>query len=272
MSIEVSAQTEAELDALFESAGKSEDAAPPLAASSQAPAAEAVAATEATEATEATQAPAESKPADDDELAGLPPKVRAMLDEFQTLKAATAALPQIANRLTKAEGRLGYLNGRMKTATPPPAPPKMEKMDRIREELPEVADAIEEFYAAKSQPAEQQPKQPEADPYAADDSAATSVLDTERPTWKADVNGTDFKTWLAAQDTGYQQKVKTTESEAVLLASLERFDAFKRINAQKLTQTRNVRAASAVVPAGAGRRAPQPSETLDEIFERAGRR
>lgn len=266
MSTEVSAQTEAELDALFEGAGASDDAAPPTAAPSKAAAAEAVT------ATEPTQEPAEAKPAEEDELAGLPPKVRAMLDELQTLKAATAALPQLANRLAKAEGRLGDLNGRMKTATPPPAPPKMEKMDRIRAELPEVAEAMEEFFAAKSQPAEQQPTQPETDPYAANDSAATSELDTERPTWKADVNGTEFQTWLAAQDASYQQKVKTTESQAVLLASLERFDAFKKFKAQTLTQTRNVRAASAVVPAGAGRRAPQPPQTLDEIFEAAGRR
>ncbi len=266
MSTEVSAQTEAELDALFESAGASDDAAPQPAAPSKAAAAEAVT------ATEPTKEPAEAKPAEEDELAGLPPKVRAMLDEFQTLKAATAALPQLANRLAKAEGRLGDLNGRMKTATPPPAPPKMEKMDRIRAELPEVAEAMEEFFAAKSQPVEQQPTQPEVDPYAADDSVATRELDTERPTWRTDLHATDYQLWLASQDQAYQKKVRSTEAEGVILASLERFDEFKKFKAQTLTQTRNVRAASAVVPAGAGRRAPQPPQTLDEIFEAAGRR
>lgn len=265
--------TEAELDAMFE-AGASDDQAPPAKAAPEPVAAEPAKADAAPAAVEAAAQPAEQQ-TPEDELAGLPPKVRAMLEEFQQIKQAAAAVQGLEQRLRKTEGRLGDLNTRLPAPTPP-APPKLEKFERLRQELPEVAEGIEEILAAR-----QTKQEPDTDTKA----PTAPVLEAERPGWQEEVIGSEFQQWLARQDASYRSKVESTTSEAVLLGALTRFDAHKELQAerarleaerqaqvQKLAQTRTTRAAAAVAPAGAGRRAPQPAETLDDIFERAGAR
>ncbi len=207
----------------------------------------------------------------DDDLAGLPPKVRAMLDKFQQLEQAVAAVPGLEQRLRKTEGRIGDLNTRL-PAPPPPAPPKLEKVERVRAELPEVAEAIEEFvqHHLKATPA--------ADKPAADGSNSdTPVLAEAFPDWEVKVASDDFAKWLDTQQADYAQRVKTTTSEAVMLQALTRYETAKEFerqraseanaNAQRVAQTRQSRASAAAVPAGAGRRAPAPASTLDDAFE-----
>ncbi len=265
--------TEAELDAMFE-AGASDDQAPPAKAAPETVAAEPAKADAAPAAVEAAAQPAEP-PKPEDDLAGLPPRVRAMLEEFQSVKQAAAQIPELKHKLLSAEGRVAALQKQVPPPAPP-APPKMEKFDLLRQQLPEVADGIEEYLAAR------QPKpEPEPDTKA----PAAPVLEAERPGWQEEVIGSEFQQWLARQDATYRSKVELTTSEAVLLGALTRFDAHKELQterarleaerqaqAQKLTQTRTTRAAAAVTPSGAGRRVPQAAETLDDIFERAGAR
>jgi len=206
----------------------------------------------------------------DDELAGLPPKVRAMLDEFQQIKQAVAAVPGLEQRLRKTEGRIGDLNTRLPAPTPP-APPKLEKVERVRAELPEVAEAMEEFFEHHLK------QQPVQTPAAGNSDTDTPILAQEFPQWEQTAASDGFSKWLDTQQAEYAQRVKSTTSEAVMLAALTRYEAAKEFerkqaeqasaSAQRVAQTRQSRASAAAVPQGAGRRAPTPASTLDDAFE-----
>jgi hypothetical protein len=249
--------TEAQLDAAFD--GGFEDEQP----ENTTPAADA-AAPNSPAAPEATQT---DTSAEEDELASLSPRLRAMFDDVQQLKQAAQAVPGLEQRLRKTEGRIGDLNTRL-PAPPPPAPPKLEKVERVRAELPEVVEAFEEYVADKLK--SQQPVQPAAD-------TETPLLAETFPQWEQTVAGDDFAKWLDTEGGDYATKVKTTTSEAVMLEALTRYDVAKKYAgrqaadataaAQRVAQTRQSRAAAAAVPAGAGRRAPTPASTLDDAFE-----
>lgn len=249
--------TEAELDAAFD--GGFDDAQPE----------ETPAADDAAPDSPASPEAPQTDTAAEDELAGLPPKVRAMLDEFQQIKQAVQAVPGLEQRLRKTEGRIGDLNTRL-PAPPPPAPPKLEKVERVRAELPEVIEALEEYvgnHVKSQQPAQPQP---------AADSTETPILAEAFPKWEETVAGDDFAKWLDAEGAEYANRVKSTTSEAVMLQALTRYDEAKKYAsrqtaeaaaaAQRVAQTRQSRATAAAVPAGAGRRAPTPSSTLDDAF------
>ena len=251
--------TEAELDAAFDGGFENEQP------ENTTPAADA-AAPASPAANEATT----DKPSDEvDELAGLPPKVRAMLDEFQQVKQAAALVPTLEHKLRSAEGRVAALQKAM-PAPPPPAPPKLEKVERVRAELPEVIEALEEFvgHHVKSQ---QQAERPAAT------TTETPILAEAFPAWEQTVAGDDFAKWLDTEGADYATKVKTTASEAVMLEALTRYDVAKKYAsrqaeqasaaATRVAQTRQSRATAAAVPAGAGRRAPTPASTLDDAFE-----
>lgn len=250
--------TEAQLDAAFD--GGFEDEQP----ENTTPAADAA----APNSPAAPEATTTDTSAEEDELAGLPPKVRAMLDEFQQIKQAAQAVHGLEQRLRKTEGRLGDLNTRL-PAPPPPAPPKLEKVERVRRELPEVVEAFEEYVADKLKSG--QPVQmPASD-------TDTPLLAETFPQWEQTVAGDDFSKWLDTEGGDYATKVKTTTSEAVMLEALTRYEVAKKYAsrqaadataaAQRVAQTRQSRAAAAAVPAGAGRRAPTPASTLDDAFE-----
>lgn len=256
--------TEADLDAAFESgaseATQSEPSAPAGTAAPEGAAAEGDG--------DATKTTSEEAPAD--ELAGLPPQVRAMLTEFQTIKQAAAKVPELEHKLRSAEGRVAALQKAL-PAPPPPAPPKLEKVERVRAELPEVVEALEEFVEHRFKQAK--PAEQAADPGASE----TPVLAQEAPDWEQVVAGPDFGQWLDKQGADYAQRIKSTTSEAVMLAAVTKFKAWQEFSqteaqraaaeAAKLTATRQARAQAAAVPAGAGRRAPTPAQTLDDAFE-----
>lgn len=204
----------------------------------------------------------------EDELAGLPPKVRAMLQELETLKQAASLVPVLERRVRQAEGRLGDLNSRI-PVPPPPAPKRLEKVEAVREDLPEVIDAMEELLSERLAAKQEQPRQQKQE--AADDDLPTPILDDERPTWRQDLHSSEFQLWLAKQPSQYAEKVKTTTQEAVVLAALGRYDAelaahrarqeAERAAVQKLTQTRQTRTAAAAIPQSSGRR---PLSALSE--------
>ena len=243
------------LDAAFE--GGFDDEQP-----EQTPAADEPAATPAAD-TEADQTQP-SAPAEPPDLS--PAEIRAQLAELQSLRQAVQGLPQLTERLRKAEGRLGDLNARVPVPTPPP-PPRLEKLERVREELPEVVEAMEEYF---------QSRQPKEEPKPAAEEPTSSVLEQEHPGWEQTVASSDFEQWLASQDAAYQQKVKATNSEAVMLAAITRFEvqtdsrrqaaAAAQREASRVAQTRNARAAAAVTPTGAGRRAPS-EQSIEAAFE-----
>lgn len=243
--------TEAELNAAFNS-GFDDDAPAATQPAAEAPA-------PSPEAAEAEQAADEV-----DELAGLPPKVRELLAEMESLKQAASLVPTLEHRLRSAEGRVAALQKQVPAPTPP-APPRLEAFERVKEELPEVAEAMEEYFQSRQAPRVESEQQVEP-------AAETpSVLAEEAPDWERTVVSNDFQQWLKSQDQAYRTKVETTNSEAVMLAAITKFDAYRTLQAerqaaaQKAAQTRQARVAGAVVPAGAGRRAPTEM-SLEDAF------
>lgn len=222
----------------------------------------------------ATTTPA-PEPEPDDEFAGLTPKARELLQQVEQLRTAAALVPQLEHRLRQAEGRLGDLNGRI-PKPPPPAPPKLEKFERLREELPEVAEGLEEFFQA-NMPAKKADETPP--PTAQPDEIPTPVLDAEFPDWGRTIAGQEFQSWLASQPAEYQHKVRSTDSEAVFIGALAKFTtaakearvaaaeaAARAAAAGQVNQVRNARATRAAVPASGARRAPSASDPIADAF------
>lgn len=246
--------TEAELDAAFASGFDDGQPAEKPAAETPAPSPEAV--------EPAAEPAAEAATEEVDELAGLPPKVRDMLAQLESLKQAAALVPTLEHRLRSAEGRVAALQ-KQAPAAPPPEPKRLEAVERVRAELPEVVEAMEEFFQSRQPQKQEQaePAQPEA----------PSILAEEAPDWEQKVISLEFQQWISAQDPAYRSKVESTNSEAVMLAAITKFDAHKALQAerqaaaQKAAQTRQARVAAAVTPTGAGRRAPS-EPNLEELF------
>jgi hypothetical protein len=252
-----------DLDAAFEAGYDAEapeqDAPAPDAAAPASPAADAT----APETTQGDKAP------EDDELAGLPPKVRAMLAEFESIKQAAALVPTLEHKLRSAEGRVAALQKAM-PAPPPPAPPKLDKVERVRAELPEVVEAIEEYAQHLLKPAAKSPTEStgQAD---ADDPAL--VLDRVAPDWRTTAAQPAFEAWLKDQGSEYHARIAQTTDPADMLDAVTKFKVHavtaqrQSEEAARLARTRQTRAAAAAVPNGAGRRSPTPPSTLDDEFE-----
>lgn len=207
-----------------------------------------------------------------DELAGLPPTVRAKLEEIETLRAAAAQVPNLEHKWRSEQGRVAALQAALRkqeAAAPPPEPPRLEKVERVRAELPEVIEAMEEYFQSR------QPQKVEAQP---DAEAPLLILGEEAPDWEQTVTGMPFQQWIATQDPAYREKVNKTNSEAVMLAAIIKFDAHQQITterqaaAQKAAQIRQARVAAAVVPNGSGSRAPSGNKTAEDWFQDGLRR
>lgn len=227
----------------------------------------------AAESVAPSDAAAESATVNDgaDELAGLSPAVRAKLDEYDSLRAAAAQIPTLEHKWRSEQGRVAALQAELRQAhaAPPPEPKRMEAFERVKAELPEVADAMEEYFQSR------QPQKVEAQP---DAEAPLSILGEEAPDWEQTVTGMPFQQWIATQDPAYREKVNKTNSEAVMLAAITKFQAHQQITAersaaaQKAAQTRQARVSAAVVPLGAGRREPSSAKTPEDWFQEGLRR
>lgn len=200
-----------------------------------------------------------------DELAGLPPQVRAMLAEFETLKQTASIVPELQKRLRSAEGRLGDLNSRVSAPAAPAQQQRLEKVEKVREELPEVIEAMEQMFQSREATRQAETPKPEQPDVPA------SILEQEAPDWESKIVSTEFQVWLQSQDPAYRDKVQRTQSEAVMLAAITKFDvqqsaaAAQTAAAARVTQTRQNRAAAAVTPQGSGRREPS-TITLEDAF------
>jgi hypothetical protein len=236
----------------------------------------------ATPAPQAPAAPAAPAEPVTDPYAGLPPAVRDALAEIPTLRHEV-----VSNR-----GRIAGLNAALEEARsraapaapvqappgPGPAPaPKNDRLEAIRGELPEVADAIESVVAEALQSRAPAPaaKAPAAAPAQAPAPAADpelDLLDREHPGWAPKFDSTDFKLWLSQQPQAYQQEVMTTARSGVVITALTKFDKFQAEVAAsaQVGNKRAVRMAAAATPQGSGvRPAARSSEpqTEEEGFE-----
>lgn len=218
-------------------------------------------------------APAEAAaPAAADPYADLPTPVRDLIAEFGTVKHE---LKTVAGRNAALQRELDKLRNTAAApvAAPAPAVPRA-KRDQVAQELPEVAEALDEMREYVEQLAKQKPEpQQQAQPQGEADDPEISVLNEERSTWAQDIQSTEFQLWLGRQPADYQSRIRTTTRAAVLVGALSKFDQFKTVvdtrmqAAAESARKRTDRAAAAVTPQGAGARgAPSTAMTEDELF------
>lgn len=220
-------------------------------------------------------APAEAAaPAAADPYADLPAPVR---DAIAKLSSLEHELKTNAGRTAALQRELDKLRttAAAPVAAPAPAVPRA-KRDQVAQELPEVAEALDELRdyveTIKQKPEPQQQAQPQGQ--AGDESdAEAAALDEVHPGWIEKKDSTDFRLWLNRQDEQYREKVMTATKAVVMLDALSKFDRFQSTAAARAAaaaeaaRKRIDRTAAAVTPQGAGARgAPNTAMTEDELF------
>ena len=203
---------------------------------------------------------------DDDPFKDLHPKVRDMLAEVPTLKRNYDALQ---GRLAPTQRKLAELereNAELKARTAAAPAPANAAVDRVRGELPEVAEAIESaVQEALGKLAQQEPRRDQSADHAADDatveSAEAKALGAKHADWREVMPSTDYRLWVASKGTDYQNEMMSTNDPEKVSVSISEFKAHKK-RAEGATRQalddnarRNNRTAGAVAPTG-GRSAP----------------
>jgi hypothetical protein len=211
---------------------------------------------EAVDKPEKKEAPAE------DPFASLPQQVRELLARVPALEARLEQTTRVANMVPALQSRLDKLNQHAPATEQVPSKSRFAKIDALRNDLPEIADALDEIVAATHRP-EPQGQQPE---HQAEANPHEEALSSVRPTWADDLTSADFQLWLAQQPRDFQAHVQATNKAGDILAALGRFDAFRAQTqtTRQLTQTRSTRMAAAVTPQGDGRRQRAPVAAEDE--------
>lgn len=222
-----------------------------------------------------------------DPYAGLPPEVRDALAEIPTLR----------HQIESDKGRVAGLNRTLDetkaklekattAASPPPPAPRNEQLERVRGELPEVADAIESVIKDAIKAATPPPAPPAPTQQAAPSPQSSSttpndpemeLLNREHAGWGEKVASTDFKLWLSRQPDAYQAEVWGTHRSGVLITALTKFEKFQEqaTSASQVAAKRSGRVAAAVTHASAARpsasRASEPQTEEDAFAAEASR-
>lgn len=225
----------------------------------------------ATATAQAVATPDENSEPEPDPFASLPPAVRDLLATIPAMRAEQEQLRRMANMVPALQSRLDKMIQPASPESPSaPAKSRFAKVEALRNELPEIADALDEIAndrhpapaANQPEPRQQAPAQPQASP-------EERTLTIARPTWADDLTSSDFQLWLVRQPKDFQAQVQQTSEPGEILAALARYDANKSRTTptQQLNQTRTSRMAAAVTPQGDGRR--QPSRAVPEDEEEA---
>lgn len=217
-------------------------------------------------------APQEPEP---DPFASLPQAVRDLLARVPALEARLEQTTRVANMLPALQSRLDKMNQQAATESPSAPARRFAKVEALRNELPEIADALDEIANDRHpapEPTKPEPRQEVQEQ--APEGQAEKTLTFARPTWADDLNSSDFQLWLVRQPPAYQAQVKRTDEPGEILAALGKFDAARAqtTTQQQLTQTRASRMAAAVAPQGDGRRqraATTPDEDEEETAFRS---
>lgn len=286
--------TEAELEAMFNSGFQDDpqvaSPAPAPATAAPAPGPAPAAPAPKADATPAAPAPAPSSESNDP-YADLPQDVREKL----------ARIPALEHDVASNRARVAALNRKLEQArssgapasapvsTPAPAPEPIPSVERVRGELPEVAQAIEDAIRARvgaaAAPAAAAPA-PEPAPSApplkdgGDDDAVTDDerwLNENRPGWGTKFVSTDFQLWLSRQPDDYRARVMSTNKAADLVDAFSKFDAATPAPAPApagdgLAERRSARARASVTPSGAPRGPARSKVLTDEDAFAAGYR
>jgi len=233
----------------------------------------------------------EGEPAAVDPFAGLPEPVRDALARVTTMEHD---LRTTRDRLSAAEGRVAAFQREKDTQRQAPATaaaevptvaPKPPKRERVRGELPEVAEAMDELEEqlaalrkeratapAPSAPAPSPASAPAPGQTAEDREAeALAALD---PEWGTKMNSTAFKLWTSTLAENDRLTINGTDKAIVLAGYLKKFDKFtegvetRTREATTTSQRRDTRTARAAAPPSSGSRGlPTKAFTEEEAFE-----
>lgn len=228
--------------------------------------------------TPAVDEPEKTPAQEPDPFASLPPAVRDLLAAIPAMRAEQERLTRMANMVPALQSRIDKMSQApapvTETPSAPAAPGRFAKVEAIRRELPEIADALDEIandrHPAPAPPQTPPPQAPPPDATNPHEDALTSV----RPQWADDLTSNDFQLWLVRQPREFQAQVQNTNKAGEILAALGKFDAFKAqtTSTQHLQQSRTTRMAAAVTPQGDGRRqrvAATPEDEEDAAFKAA---
>lgn len=202
----------------------------------------------------------------------------------EPVRKLIARIPDLEHQVRSANGRYGAMQRELDTlrragspppadrayAQSPPAParPRIDSLETVRGELPEVAQAIEEAVEARFVASQQATadKTAEAAPVArGDDDIEVAALAEAHADWAQTVVSPDFKLWLTQQGEGYSDKVLSTDRSAILGQALTKFKSYaaqvaaQRQVGQQVNQRRSNRVAAAVQPYASGGGSPPRS-------------
>lgn len=225
---------------------------------------------------------------DEDPFKDLHPKVRDMLAEIPDLKrnanALHGRLAPTQQRLSQVERELVEARRQLAERTTAPAldaAPDDELEQRVRGELPEVADLIKQQVERAMGMANKGAKQPtQADPSPVDvqdegPSAAAKAMTAKHSDWMETMNSTDYKLYLAAQGAEYLETVSGSNDPDVVADSITKFKEHRdrsdeRTRASTDAARRDKRTARALTPTGrqapGGQGAMTPHEAMLAAF------
>ena len=231
----------------------------------------------------AEQATGEQPADQDDPFAGLHPKVREVL-------AKAASMDQALQRLSRMEGSIGGLQSYVKQLGKPQAQPASdpaaapvaglsgEKLAKVREDFPELADAFEEMAQQfAKQSAAPAGGMPDLDALAGNVRESVrrelqyELIEDKHEGWQASLQTADAQSWMQTLPANELQEFRNSESAAVVVRYLDKFAEYKsrQQQAASVQQRRESVARSAVTPQGGakagGARRHEPSE--DDAFD-----
>ena len=243
-----------------------------------------------------TPGPSPAPAADVDPWADLPEAARKELARIPVLEHESKSNRGRVKGLTDELLRLRQAGAPASAPATAPGPPaQIESLERVRGEMPEVAQAIEDAVRIKlagAAPAAPAPgpaapapspspaaaPSPAPAPGSAQMSEDESILAEEYPGWETKLMSTDFQLWLGRQAEDYRSRVMSTDKAGVLMGAFNRFDKTGKVTAPPpgppapapnsgdgLAERRAARASAAVQPRGAAVRSPtQPHQQTDE--------
>lgn len=218
-------------------------------------------------------APAPAPVDADDPFAGFSPKARELFAKIPELENDNRSLrgrvPVLQRENEDLKRRLAALEQPSPAARTAPGEPTA--LERVRGELPEVADAIEEATRELRQAASQAPAPtaPAKDDHEDDEAR---ILAAAHADWAPTMNSTDFKLWVATQPDEYSRAVMTSTKAAPVVEAITKFKAHQATARERVTaaqteaERRNKRASRGVTPGGNPAPLTPESQTEHEAF------
>jgi len=212
----------------------------------------------------------------------------------ERLQAFEREKEDLKHQVRSATGRIGAMQRELDSrrgskpqaaapaqATPAPAAsPRLEKVEALREELPDVVSALEELVSARVAPPQSvahdsQPNGQEVSTSTAGGSEEAALYDAF-PDWEQTVMTNEFDQFLKSRGADYERRIKGTDRPSEMMAAIAQFERTKAHSATRtdpgqqgqntaVNQARASRVSQAVqpnqsAPRTAGRAAPMSAE------------